>query len=121
MFDYVDFKCDCPTCGAEVKGFQSKDGVCLLTTIKPWETCRFYSSCKECKTRIEYMRADEAPVLNELLVEAITLLGGMSKSPEVVEFLDKAGKYISEDKAWLEDFEMRFETKDGKVERCHRS
>jgi len=121
MFDYVDFKCSCPTCGEEVTGFQSKDGVCLLETVKPWQVCKFYSYCKRCGTRIEYNRTDEAPVLNELLVEAITLLSTMPKSPEVNSFLEKTGKYISKDQSWLDGFERTVETKAQAEERWKKS
>lgn len=55
MFDYVVFEVPCPNCGKTVKGFQSKDGDCLMETVKPWTVSNFYTSCT-CGTWIEYRR-----------------------------------------------------------------
>lgn len=48
MFDYVSFKDNCKRCGAELKDFQTKDTECLLETVHPSETRRFYTSCDKC-------------------------------------------------------------------------
>lgn len=56
MFDYVHFEMNCPTCGAPVKGFQSKDYACELETIEPDAIQNFYSSCRGCNTWIEFSR-----------------------------------------------------------------
>ena len=53
MFDYVDYTCKCPKCGAEVTGFQTKSGECTLSTISPEKAGYFYSSCEECDAWIE--------------------------------------------------------------------
>jgi len=56
MFDWVDFQTKCPNCGELVTSFQSKDGECQMDTIPYWEVDRFYSSCKKCRTWIEFKR-----------------------------------------------------------------
>lgn len=66
MFDWVDFKTDCPKCGHEVDGFQSKDGPCQLLHLTPLMVDRFYSSCRGCKARIEYNRAAKATLPPEV-------------------------------------------------------
>jgi hypothetical protein len=54
MFDYVEYEVDCPFCGEELSGFQSKDGECSLATIKPEDVQRFYTSCEHCGNWVEY-------------------------------------------------------------------
>ncbi len=54
MFDYVDYECECPKCGAKVKRFQSKDGPCNLKTLQPVDVDSFYSSCDKCYTWIVF-------------------------------------------------------------------
>lgn len=54
MFDYIDYECNCPDCGAVVKGFQSKDGFCVMETLKPSDVKSFYSSCDKCKVWLEF-------------------------------------------------------------------
>lgn len=61
MFDWIDFKCECPLCGHEVVGFQSKDGPCQLDTLKPWEVRNFYSGCVECGGWVEFIISPNAP------------------------------------------------------------
>ena len=56
MFDYVNFTVPCSRCGAEIVGFQSKDGPCELEHIDPWKLDHFYSSCSACGLYIEYNR-----------------------------------------------------------------
>jgi hypothetical protein len=58
MFDYVDFECDCPSCGEKVTGFQSKDGPRELRTLKPWYVNNFYTSCSKCKRWVEYVAGE---------------------------------------------------------------
>ncbi len=60
MFDYVHFEMNCPKCGALVKGFQSKDYLCILETIEPDALQNFYASCQECKAWIEFSRYEVA-------------------------------------------------------------
>ncbi len=59
MFDEVNFKMDCPKCGKEVEGFQSKDFYCDLSVIDPVYLTNFYSTCKNCKEWIELDRNPE--------------------------------------------------------------
>ena len=56
MFDWVHFEMECPTCGAAVNGFQSKDSACNLDTIEPDTLRNFYSSCPKCKAWIEFSK-----------------------------------------------------------------
>lgn len=54
MFDYVNYECDCPVCGNEVDGFQSKSGDCLLEVLEPAQVDFFYSSCAQCRSHLEF-------------------------------------------------------------------
>jgi Fe2+ or Zn2+ uptake regulation protein len=56
LFDYIEFETECPSCGAKVDGFQSKDGPCSLTTLKFWEVNSFHSICEKCNTVLEYSK-----------------------------------------------------------------
>lgn len=58
MFDWVNFKCECPECGAEVSGFQTKDLECELQTVEPQLLDHFYSSCGRCGTWIDFYREE---------------------------------------------------------------
>lgn len=60
MFDYVNFKVKCPTCGMTVKGFQSKDKECTMDTLEYWEVDNFYAMCENCETWVEYRRIKPA-------------------------------------------------------------
>ena len=55
MFDYVNFKMVCPSCGTETSNFQSKDGKCWLETVEPDAVDEFYTMCS-CGTWIEFSR-----------------------------------------------------------------
>jgi len=54
MFDWIKYEMSCPKCRAKVKGFQSKDGPCILAELEYWEVDNFYSSCKGCGAWIEF-------------------------------------------------------------------
>jgi len=54
MFDYINHQVNCPECGSVVDSFQSKDGVCMLSSLEFWEVDRFYDSCDSCGAWIEY-------------------------------------------------------------------
>lgn len=54
MFDYVNFKMACPTCGAEMAAFQSKSGECSMDVIEPDSVSNFYDWCEQCKTGVEF-------------------------------------------------------------------
>jgi len=56
MFDFVDFEMLCPTCGAVIKGFQSKDGPCELLKIPVGRVDTLYSVCTACETRVRFER-----------------------------------------------------------------
>jgi hypothetical protein len=58
MFDHVEFEAPCPTCGVAIRNWQSKDGPCLLETLKPWQVTRFYQACRECGSWVEYRRPE---------------------------------------------------------------
>lgn len=61
MFDYVHFEMDCPTCGAKVGTFQSKDASCNLDILEPDRLQHFYSDCRECKAWIEFFKPPPDP------------------------------------------------------------
>ena len=54
MFDYVDFECPCPACGATLDEFQSKSGPCDMATLKPWQVTNFYTTCSACDKWVEF-------------------------------------------------------------------
>ena len=54
MFDYVNYKENCPKCGALVDNFQSKDLDCNLDTLERWQVNNYYSVCDKCGEWIEY-------------------------------------------------------------------
>lgn len=56
MFDYIDYECECPVCGAAVLGFQSKSGPCALSILAPAEVANFYSHCGPCGLWIAFDR-----------------------------------------------------------------
>lgn len=58
MYDHIKFEMICPMCKGEViiKGFQSKDGHCMLSDLEYWEVDNFYSNCPKCKSWIEFNR-----------------------------------------------------------------
>lgn len=64
MFDDIRYEMDCPMCGANLRGFQSKDGDCALQKLTPAELAEqadpgiaygveFYTMCDDCKTWVE--------------------------------------------------------------------
>src|SRR5947209_9516122 len=65
LFDYVNFECDCPGCGAKLKGFQTKDRACVLDTLMPWEVDCFYTSCDNCGLWVEFRRKGSDAVRRE--------------------------------------------------------
>ncbi len=48
MFDWVDYECECPVCGAKVTGFQTKELDCDMDTVTPQQALFFYSICSGC-------------------------------------------------------------------------
>ena len=65
MFDYitVDKQVNCPDCGAEVDGFQSKNGPCCLETLPHTEVDNFYASCPECTEWIEFFKVEDTGII----------------------------------------------------------
>ena len=63
MFDYVNVKLPCSTCGELITEFQSKDSDCELGNIHPCRVDCFYSSCDNIKcsnrgTWVQYNRTN---------------------------------------------------------------
>jgi len=52
---------ECPVCGELVGEFQSKDGVCMLSTLNYWEVSNFYTHCPNCETWVEFFRRCSPP------------------------------------------------------------
>jgi hypothetical protein len=61
MFDWVRFETKCPICNEKVKGFQTKDLECMLSTVPTCDIDNFYTICsnKDCKEWIEYNKHEE--------------------------------------------------------------
>jgi len=51
MFDNIIYEADCENCGRPLDEFQSKDGYCILDTLKPEQVDNFYAYCNGCKTK----------------------------------------------------------------------
>ena len=56
MFDDVNFKMACPTCGHVLDSFQTKDADCDLSTVEPDNITNFYCACRNCGSWIEFFR-----------------------------------------------------------------
>lgn len=84
MFDYVDYKMPCPSCGKELKQFQTKDKHCVFEHYGPWEVDNFYTSCP-CGEWIEFNKKGSQEVFEEKRV--------ISPEPE----------------GWLENYELKKE------------
>jgi hypothetical protein len=84
MFDYVNFKTSCPTCGTEMHGFQTKDRGCDMVTVEPDSVNDFYSSCRKCDTWVEFFRpAGNTPTRAVPITEAEVLALGFEKEVRV--------------------------------------
>lgn len=70
MFNWVNYKMNCPKCGSEVEGFQSKDGICRCSIVEPCEISNFYNSCKKCGAWIEFNRK---PVTEEDILKTFNM------------------------------------------------
>jgi hypothetical protein len=53
MFDYVDYKANCPICNAEITNWQTKEAQCHMDTIEPWRVTGFHAYCRECNSWLE--------------------------------------------------------------------
>ena len=58
MFDYVNFKANCPNCGEEETDWQTKQLEGWMEKVDPSLVNYFYTSCKNCKVWIEYNREE---------------------------------------------------------------
>lgn len=56
MFDWVNVEMDCPYCGEKLKGFQSKDGDCVLDIVDPDDLSYFKDFCKNCRRTVTFSR-----------------------------------------------------------------
>ncbi len=54
MYDYVNFKMNCPRCKKDMGEFQTKDGICLMVELDFFEVRNFYASCENCSTWVEF-------------------------------------------------------------------
>lgn len=57
LFNYVDYKMNCPECGHLIDGFQTKDESIVPLYMKHVtfdQVSRFYSSCGNCGLWIEF-------------------------------------------------------------------
>lgn len=54
LYDYINFKMNCPRCKKDMGEFQSKDGDCGMETLDWWEVDNFYTSCEHCRTWVEF-------------------------------------------------------------------
>ena len=71
MFDSIELKMPCPECGAEIDGFQSKDGDCVLATLQPYETQYCYSGCDKCGAWVELSASVKARDIMQLQRDAM--------------------------------------------------
>lgn len=69
MYDNVDAPAQaCPSCKAKgavgvLHDWQTKDGDCMLSTLKVREVHNFYTFCTRCSQWAEYIREEEGHVL----------------------------------------------------------
>ena len=85
MFDYVNFKMPCPTCGTEVNEFQSKDLGCDMMTVEPEALMNFYFGPKAARepalVNIQDGIAVSPPAQPEPVLEKHAQIGGTIFSP----------------------------------------
>lgn len=61
LFNYVNHRMPCPTCGQMLTDFQTKDGDDLyMHTVEPFTVSNFYALCHQCRTWVEYNRKPAA-------------------------------------------------------------
>jgi hypothetical protein len=54
-FDWVDYTCPCPRCGAEVAGFRTRDLCNQMDTLDYRIAYHFYARCR-CGAWLDFMR-----------------------------------------------------------------
>ncbi len=63
IFDYVNYKMDCPKCGKDVGDFQTKDCGGWFEKVEYWQCDNFYASCDYCNTWIEFtLKREREPI-----------------------------------------------------------
>jgi hypothetical protein len=58
LYDYVDFKANCPDCGEEETHWQTKEMVCRMEVLNPSLVSFFYTICDNCDAWISYTRQE---------------------------------------------------------------
>lgn len=61
LYDYVKYSMNCPNCGEKVDQFQTNDSTCEMKEVNFWEIDKFYDSCENCNTWIEFNRIEKKP------------------------------------------------------------
>jgi len=64
MFDWVEFKMECPMCKAMLSGFQTKDLENQLNTVNYKSTRNFYGCCDRCATSIHFYKMRNRGAIN---------------------------------------------------------
>jgi hypothetical protein len=68
-FNWIDYECECPECGALVNSFQSKDGPCDMTKLRPWEVEHFYGECPGCKKKLHLSLTETAKTIRDFALQ----------------------------------------------------
>ena len=63
VFDWVDFACSCPSCGARVEGFRTKDLCNQADTVDFRIANHFYAEC-HCGAWIDFIRKPAVGINN---------------------------------------------------------
>jgi len=92
IFDHVNYKMDCPKCGKEVSGFQTKDLGSWFETVEYWQCDNFYSSCDYCNTWIEFILKRERV---EIPIEAYEMRIELCEFEESQFTRNTKGKIVS--------------------------
>jgi len=70
MFDWVDYECECPRCGAKAGSFQTQSGPRTLETLRPEAVPYFYTECEGCHAWIEVRRVTPPDIVYTFEVSA---------------------------------------------------
>ena len=55
MYDHIiDFTCECPSCGFEVKDFQTKQGPQCFANLRAEDVLSWHSDCDNCGMFIRF-------------------------------------------------------------------
>ena len=54
MYDDIKFEIKCPNCKNKMDNFQSKNGPCIMIELNFYQVDRFYASCLNCNTWVEF-------------------------------------------------------------------